>query len=539
VIDPRRTDTAKKADIHIKPRLGTNVALLNGILNLVIEAGNIDDKFIEEHTVGFGKLKETVSFWTPKRVQKVTGVSSAQLKKAAKVIGEAPTIVSTVLQGVYQSNQATAAAVQVNNLHLIRGMIGKPGCTVFQMNGQPSAQNTRECGANGELVAFRNWENPKHIEELAKIWNVNVDDIPHAKPPTHAMQIFRYAETGSIRMLWVIGTNPAVSLPELARIREICNNDNLFLVVQDAFLTETAELADVVLPAAIWGEKTGTFTNADRTVHISYQAIEPPGEAKSDLDIFLDYAKRMDFRDKDGKPLVKWSDPEGAFEAFKEVTRGRPCDYTGITYQKLSEGSGIQWPCNGDFPEGRERLYEDGVFNTAADYCELYGHDIVTGAAITQQEYRAKDPMGKARIKAADYVPPPEEPDEEYPFFLTTGRVTYHWHTRTKTGRVHRLNQAAPDAFVEISKADADEYGIQDGDMLEVSTRRGKVEAPARVGNILAGHLFIPFHYGYWDNPERKRAANELTITGYDPVSKQPYFKFAAAKVRNLRREAA
>jgi anaerobic selenocysteine-containing dehydrogenase len=505
------------------------VALLNGILNLVIEAGNIDDKFIEEHTVGFGKLKETVSFWTPKRVQKVTGVSSAQLKKAAKVIGEAPTIVSTVLQGVYQSNQATAAAVQVNNLHLIRGMIGKPGCTVFQMNGQPSAQNTRECGANGELVAFRNWENPKHIEELAKIWNVNVDDIPHAKPPTHAMQIFRYAETGSIRMLWVIGTNPAVSLPELARIREICNNDNLFLVVQDAFLTETAELADVVLPAAIWGEKTGTFTNADRTVHISYQAIEPPGEAKSDLDIFLDYAKRMDFRDKDGKPLVKWSDPEGAFEAFKEVTRGRPCDYTGITYQKLSEGSGIQWPCNGDFPEGRERLYEDGVFNTAADYCELYGHDIVTGAAITQQ----------ARIKAADYVPPPEEPDDDYPFFLTTGRVTYHWHTRTKTGRVHRLNQAAPDAFVEISKADADEYGIQDGDMLEVSTRRGKVEAPARVGNILAGHLFIPFHYGYWDNPERKRAANELTITGYDPVSKQPYFKFAAAKVRNLRREAA
>jgi ferredoxin-nitrate reductase len=539
VVDPRRTDTAKKADLHIKPRLGTNVALLNGILNLIIQAGNIDEKYIEEHTVGFGKLKETVSLWPLKRVQDVTGVSSAQLKKVAKVIGEAPTLVSTVLQGVYQSNQATAAAVQVNNLHLIRGMIGKPGCTVFQMNGQPTAQNTRECGANGELVAFRNWENPTHIQELAKIWNVSVDDIPHAKPPTHAMQIFRYAETGSIRMLWIIATNPAVSLPELARIREICDNDNLFLIVQDAFLTETADLADVVLPAAIWGEKTGTFTNADRTVHISYKAIEPPGEAKSDLDIFLDYAKRMDFRDKDGKPLVKWSDPEGAFEAFKEVTRGRPCDYTGLTYKKLSEGSGIQWPCNDNFPEGKERLYEDGVFNTAADYCELYGHDIVTGAAIPAQEYRAKDPMGRARIKAADYVPPEEEPDDDYPFFLTTGRVVYHWHTRTKTGRVPRLNNAAPDVFVEISKADADDYGIENGDMLEISTRRGKVAAPAKVGNIISGHIFLPFHYGYWDDPDQKRAANELTITGYDPVSKQPYFKFAAASIRKLERETA
>jgi ferredoxin-nitrate reductase len=541
VVDPRRTDTAKKAKIHLKPRLGTNVALLNGIMNLMIEAGNINKQFIQDHTVGFEKLKETVALWTPRRVQEVTGISVAQLKKAAKVIGEAPTLVSTVLQGVYQSNQATAAAIQINNMHLIRGMIGKPGSTVFQMNGQPSAQNTRECGANGELIAFRNWENPKHIEELAKIWNVNVQDIPHAKPPTHAMQIFRYAETGSIRMLWIIGTNPAVSLPELARIREICDNENLFLVVQDAWLTETAQLADVVLPAAIWGEKTGTFTNADRTVHISYKAIEPPGEARPDLDIFLDYARRMDFRDKDGGPLIKWKDPEGAFEAFKEVTRGRPCDYTGLTYQKLSEGSGIQWPCNDNFPNGKERLYEDGVFNTAANYCELYGHDIATGAAVDAQEYRAKDPMGKARIKAADYAPPPEVPDEEYPFFLTTGRVTYHWHTRTKTGRVHRLNEAAPNVFIEISKGDAKELGISEGDLLEIATRRGKVEAPARIGNILSGHLFLPFHYGYWDEAgnDHQRAANELTITGYDPVSKQPFFKFAAARVRKLEREGS
>jgi ferredoxin-nitrate reductase len=538
VVDPRRTDTAKQADLHLAPRLGTNVALMNGILNLIIQAGQIDEAFIKDHTMGFELLQELTSLWTPKRVAQVTGISAKKLEQAAEILGSAPTLISTVLQGVYQSNQATAAAVQINNLHIIRGLIGKPGSTVFQMNGQPTAQNTRECGANGELVAFRNWANPDHVGELAKLWNVRLDDIPHVTPPTHAMQIFRYAETGSIRMLWVIATNPAVSMPELKRIREICDNENLFLVVQDAFMTETAELADIVLPAAIWGEKTGCFTNADRTVHISHKAVEPPGEARPDLDIFIDFAKRMDFKDKEGKPLIKWSDPEGAFEAFKQVTRGRPCDYTGLSYQKLSEGSGIQWPCNDQYPDGRERLYEDGVFNTSAEYCEIYGHDLTTGAAIEPMEYQAKDPKGRAVIKAADYVPPLEEPDDDYPFFLTTGRVVYHWHTRTKTGRVPRLNDAAPDAFVEISRKDAQEYGVETGDILEIATKRGKVEIVARVGSILKGHLFIPFHYGYWDDPGRLRAANELTITGYDEVSKQPHFKYSAARIRKVERQA-
>jgi anaerobic selenocysteine-containing dehydrogenase len=536
VVDPRKTDTAKQADLHIQPRLGTNVALLNGLLKLIIDAGNIDEVFIRDHTVGFEILKEVVSPYTPAHVSQITGVSARKLVQAAEILGNAPTLISTVLQGVYQSNQATAAAVQINNLHLIRGMIGKPGCTVFQMNGQPTAQNTRECGANGELVAFRNWANIRHVEELAKIWNVNVDDIPHVTPPTHAMEIFRYAETGSIRMLWIIATNPAVSMPELKRIREICDNENLFLVVQDAFMTETAEMADVVLPAAIWGEKTGCFTNADRTVHISHKAVEPPGEARPDLDIFMDFANRMGFKDKDGKPLIKWKDSQGAFEAFKKVTHGRPCDYSGLTYEKLSEGSGIQWPCNDEYPNGRERLYEDGVFNTNSEYCEIYGHDLMTGAALEPMEHKAKNPNGRAVIKAAEYVPPSEIPDDTYPFFLTTGRVVYHWHTRTKTGRVPSLNEAAPNVYVEISRKDADALGVTDGDTVEISTRRGKVEAPVRISNILRGHLFLPFHYGYWDDPEHPRAANELTITGYDEVSKQPHFKFSAARIQKVGR---
>jgi anaerobic selenocysteine-containing dehydrogenase len=536
VIDPRATPTAKEADIHLAPRLGTNVALLNGLINLIIEAGNLDRQFIDARTVGYDKLVETVAKYTPDVVEQITGIPAGQLREAAGILGTAPTLVSTVLQGVYQSNQATAAAVQVNNLHIIRGMVGKPGATVFQMNGQPTAQNTRECGANGEMVAFRNWNNEEHIKNLAHIWNVEPEQIPHAAPPTHAMQIFRYAEAGSIRMLWIICTNPAVSMPELRRIRSILDKNDLFVVVQDAFLTETAQLADVVLPAAIWGEKTGCFTNADRTVHISHKAIEPPGQARADLDIFLDYARRMEFKDKDGQPLIKWSDSEGAFEAFKEVTRGQPCDYTGLSYAKLTGGSGIQWPCNDQYPDGKERLYTDGMFNTSTDRCETYGHDLQTGAAITQEEHRAHNPLGKAVIKAAEYMPPKEEPDAAYPFWLTTGRDVYHFHTRTKTGRSAALCAAAPDAYIQISAQDAEKMGIAEGDMVEVESRRGKVQAPARIGDILPGHVFVPFHYGYWDHGqgEHKRAANELTITAWDPVSKQPHFKYASVRLRKV-----
>lgn len=534
VIDPRKTFTAKEADVHLAPKVGTNIPVMNGLLNLLIEADQIDYSYINAHTVGFKTLKQTVSKWTPERVEQVAKVPADQLRAAAEILGTTKTLVSTVLQGVYQSMQATAAACQVNNLHLLRGLIGRSGCGLLQMNGQPTAQNTRECGADGDIPAFRNWDNPEHIEELARLWNVDVNVIPHWSPPTHAMQIFRYAEQGSIKMLWISATNPAVSLPELKRVRRILQKDDLFVVVQDAFLTETAKLADVVLPAAIWGEKTGTHTNVDRTVHISHKAVDPPGEARSDLDIFLDYARRMNFRDRDGALLIKWNSPEEAFEAWIECTRGKICDYTGFSYAKLTGGSGIQWPCNEQHPNGTPHLYSESVFNTSYERCETYGHDLDTGAATTPEEYRANDPKGKAFLKAADYMPPHEEPDADYPIWLTTGRVVYHFHTRTKTGRSPELNQAAPDAFVQISTEDADKYGIIDGDLIEVESRRGKVVEPAKIGGIEPGLVFIPFHYGYWDNPNRSRAANELTITEWDAVSKQPHFKYAAVRIRKV-----
>jgi anaerobic selenocysteine-containing dehydrogenase len=462
-------------------------------------------------------------------------VAADEIRAAARVLGEAQRLLSTVLQGFYQSHQAAAAAVQVNNLNLIRGMLGRPGCGILQMNGQPTAQNTRECGADGDLPAFRNWDNKEHIRELAELWNVDGTKIPHWAPPTHAMQIWRYAEQGSMEFLWIQCTNPAVSLPELHRIRSILEKQDLFVVVQDIFLTETARLADVVLPAATWGEKTGTYTNADRTVHLSDKAVDPPGEARPDLDIFLDYARRMDFRDRDDNPLIMWEHPEQVFEAWKECTRGRPCDYTGLTYEKLRVGSGIQWPCNDARPEGTERLYTDSDFNTRSEYCETFGQDLLTGASYTETEHRATAPEGRAFLRTAPYVPPREPPREDYPFRYTTGRTLYHFHTRTKTARAPQLNAAAPEVWMEMHPSDAGDLGIAEGDLVSVESPRGSLEARARISGIREGVIFVPFHYGYFDDPEDyRRAANELTITQWDPVSKQPMFKTAAARVMKI-----
>jgi anaerobic selenocysteine-containing dehydrogenase len=543
-VDPRLTPTARRATVHLAPRGGTNVALFNALLHEIIRTGRVDDAFVAAHTVGFAELKDRLAPCTPRWAADICDVPARLIGAAAEILGSAERLLSTVLQGVYQSHQATAAAVQINNLHLLRGMLGRPGAGVLQMNGQPSAENTRECGANGDLPGFRNWESTDHIAELAEIWNVEPSAIPHYGPPTHAMQMFRYAEQGSVRMLWISGTNPAVSLPELDRIRAVLSQERLFTVVQDLFLTETAQLADVVLPAATWGEKTGTFTNADRTVHLSEKAVDPPGEARPDLDIFLDYARRMDFRDKDGGPLIPWHDPESAFEAWKRCSAGRPCDYTGLSYAMLREAGGVQWPCDERNPGGTERLYTDGFTWAHADLCESYGKDLVTGAAVSDVEYRSLNPDGKAVLKAAEYLPPHEEPSERFPLQLTTGRTLYHFHTRTKTGRVPELNDAAPEVWVEASAADATTLGLTEGDLVEVTTPRGSVRGRLRISGIRPGMVFIPFHYGYWDTPlghrpakGEGRAANETTVTDWDPVSKQPLFKTSAARLTAVQPE--
>ncbi|PTB71304.1 hypothetical protein M440DRAFT_220041, partial [Trichoderma longibrachiatum ATCC 18648] len=376
VVDPRRSESASKATLHLAPKVGTNLALLNGIQYLMFKNGWVDYEWVEKHTVGLEDLKATVAEYDPQTVEKITGIPVAQLEEAAHILGTAKSLLSTALQGVYQSNQATASACQINNINLLRGMIGKPGCGVLQMNGQPTAQNNREAGCDGEYPGFRNHQNPAHMAELAELWNIKPIEVPHWNEPTHIMNLLNYIESDTIKMFWITCTNPLVSLPNLPRVRRLLTKPDLFVVCQDIYMTETAAIADVVLPAAQWGEKTGCFTNVDRTVHISHKAVEPPGECRPDLDIFLDYARRMGFKDKDGNDLMPWKTSEEVFEAWKKLSAGRPCDYSGLSYDCLTGGSGIQWPCNEQNPHGTERLYADGQFYTDVDECESFGHDL-------------------------------------------------------------------------------------------------------------------------------------------------------------------
>ena len=533
VIDPRKSNSAKKATLHLAPRIGTNCALLNGIEYFLFKKGYVNEEWVSKHVCEREELYKVVKEYPPDVVSKITGVPEADIEKAADILGNSASLLSTALQGVYQSNQGTASACQINNINLLLGHIGKPGSGIFQMNGQPTAQNNRETGCDGEFPGFRNFGNPKHMQELADLWNIELERLPHWNQPTHIENMLKYIQGGLMEMFWISGTNPLVSLPNLQYTRDVLTDQRLFLIVQDIFPTETTAIADVVLPAAAWGEKTGCFTNVDRTTHISLKAVEPPGEARSDIEIFVDFSKRMDFRTKDGSPLMDSADPEKMFKSWQGMSKGRPCDYTGMSYEKLKDGVGIQWPCNEEHPGGTERLFSDGVFFTDTEYCESFGHDLETGAPWTKAQYDAINPAGRAILKYCHYLPESEAPNDEYPLQLSTGRRARQFHTRTKTGRTKELQDRDPENYIQISEHDAKELGIGEGDMVIAESRRGQIEVVARVGGIYKGQVFTTMHYGYFDSQDgRARAANELTQEQWDPVSKQPMFKSGAVKIR-------
>jgi anaerobic selenocysteine-containing dehydrogenase len=531
VIDPRRTWTvATGADLHVQLKPGTNVALLNGICHLLIENGWVDRGFIDRHTVNFDRFRNIVARYTPDRVESICGVAATTLRQAAEWIGTSRSTVTTCLQGVYQSNQATAAACAVNSMHLLMGKIGRPGSAPHQFAGQPSSMNTRETGADGTYPAYRNWEDQTHMRDLAKRWNVPVEML--GKKPVGAPEIFELCELGYVKVLWNICTNPAVSMTN--RTRQLRTLNGVFLIVQDCFSnTETAQLADVILPAAMWGEKTGCMTNAERRCTLLRKAVEPPGEARSDLDIFLDFAERMNLCDADGGKLIQYSDPEGAFDEWREISRGCIPDYSGMSYARLAETGGLQWPCTADRPQGTVRLYEDRSFPTHWYISESFEKDLETGHEHTLREYREKrDPKGRAVLVATDYEPPLDLTDDQFPLLAISGRQVYHWHTRTKTGKAPALHEAAPSVFVSVNRDDATRLGISDGEQVRIVSRRGAVIAPAKVGDVVsAGVVFVPFHYGELGE---EHAANNLMPNMWDPASKQPIQKVAAVRLERL-----
>lgn len=532
VVDPRKTLTAKEADLHLQLYPGSNVALLNGLINEVLKNGTVDSDFIQQYTIGFEEMKQSVQDWSLEKTAEKSGIPVETLKQAAYRLGTTASLVTTTLQGTYQSADATTACVAINNLHLIRGLIGKPGCGPLHMAGQPSSSANRTAGGVGTYPAHRNPTNETHIKEMADLWNVDMMTLPVGPEKGIEEQLFMI-EQGKIGLFWNIGTNSMVSLPNRQRAKKAM--ENTFVVVQDPFLTETTAIADVVLPAAMWGEKEGTMENADRTINLLRKAVEPPEGVKSDFEIFLDFAKRMNFKDKDGEPLIAFSTPEQCFEEFKRISKGRPCDMTGITYDRLEEQNGLRWPVPAEDSLGTPRLYSDFKFHTTVDDAQSFGKDQFTGRPLTKKEFVDLNANGRAILHPTHFLPPAEQPNEEFPMWLTTGRLVWHWHTRTKTGRSPILHMAAQHGYVEIHTADAKALSIVQGEVVRIASPRGWIEVPARVGDaVQKGLVFVPFHFGSW---AKKEAANDLTADFVDPLSKQPQFKQSACKVEKIRKE--
>jgi anaerobic selenocysteine-containing dehydrogenase len=501
VIDPRATKTAMLADLYLPIRPRSDVHLLNGVARLLIDNGWVDEKYIAEHTAGFEEMRQNLERYDLAYTAKVTGLSEGAVLEFARAVGTSASTFFGWTMGVNHSTQGTETVNVICNLSLLRGYIGKVGSAPFSITGQCNAMGSRETSFTSSMPGYRKFDSESDREELAKAWNVDAASIPTRRGQAYP-DIIQGVIDGKIKGLWIVATNPLVSYPDQARLRKALAGLD-FLVVQDGYHpTPTGELAHLMLPAAIWGEKEGTYTNSERRVSKANKAVNPPGEARSDFDIFLAIADRLGVK---SKCFRGWTSPRDAFEEWRKVSRGQLCDYSAMDYEALAERS-IQWPFSLDAPrDPREyvRLYADGEFET---------YD------------------GKARFFAVKSERPPEEPCLEFPFMLNTGRTVEHWHTRTKTGRVPILERAAPEAWVEINPSDAEKLDVQNHDFVSVESRRGRIDkVRARVTSIVApGSVFIPFHFA-------ETNANNLTIDAACPISREPNYKQAAVRIARVR----
>ena len=502
VADPRVSKTAGMADLHlpIKPR--SDIALINGIAHILIHAGLINHAYIDVHTTGFAELKQHLEKYTPERVARVTGLGEDLLYRAALLYGRAKAPFIGWTMGVNHSTQGAETVNAINNLALITGNIGRAGASPFSITGQCNAMGTRETGFTAGMPGYRKFEDETDRRELARLWNIGQDELPRERGFAYP-DIVEACVKGQIKALWVIATNPIVSFPNVGVLTQGLESLD-FLVVQDGFHpTPTSELADLVLPAAIWGEKEGTYTNSERRVSKVNAAVAPPGEARPDFEIFLTVAEKLGVRHR---LYPGWTSPKDAFEEWRRVSAGRLCDYSGISYELLEKHHGAQWPLtaeeagmlNGE-PPAVSRLYADGRFQT---------------------------PDGRAKLFCIEWEPFPEQPTLEFPFVLNTGRTVEHWHTRTKTKEVKILERMSPSAWLEMNPRDARKLGLRPHDRVSIVSRRGCVEdVELRITEIIApGQVFMPFHYF-------ERNSNLLTQSAFDPISREPNYKQSAVRV--------
>jgi assimilatory nitrate reductase catalytic subunit len=503
VVDPRKTETACSATLHLQIVPGSDVALFNGMLHVMLREGWCDESYIRRHTENFESAGQVASETSLERAAAVCGVPETHIVEAAKIFSRSRTTLSLYCQGLNQSSSGTAKNAALVNLHLASGQIGKPGAGPFSLTGQPNAMGGREVGGMANLLsAHRDLGNEKHRREVAELWGV--DEVP-SKPGKTAVEMFDAVRAGEIKIIWIACTNPAQSLPDQKLVHEALERAEL-VIVQDAYRnTETTAYADVFLPAAGWGEKDGTMTNSERRISRVRAAVRPPGDALPDWRIAVEFSKKLSLPGK-RSDLLSYENSEDIFNEHRETTRGRDLDITGLSYTLLDQRGPQQWPFPENAREGKKRLYEDGVFPTAS---------------------------GRARFVPTPYRPVAEEVDAHYPLRLTTGRLRDQWHTMSRTGTIASLFAHEPEPRVTMHPEDLSLAGINDGDLVQVSSRRGRICLQAAADpDLMPGVVFIPMHWGArFLGGESRRGVNELTLGALDPSSRQPELKHCAVRV--------
>ncbi len=507
VVDPRVTMLAQFADIHLPITPGTDCVLINSMLHVIFKEGLEDRAYLEAHTNGLAELEALVSQqkYDPKIAQHECGIDEDRIRTVARLYAKAPAAMSIWTMGINQSTHGSDGVANINNLNLVTGNIGKPGGTSLSITGQCNAMGTREWSSCSGLPGYRYLENEKDREEIANFWGIDPEFFPQKRGLTET-DIFPAIETGEIKGLWLVATNPMTSMPNTPRIRKAMEKLE-FLVVQDCYEdVETNQYAHVYFPASVWAEKEGCHTNTERRVNLTRNALPAYADSKPDFWIFNQMAKRFD-----NSNVIHFPEqPEQAFEEMKQLSRGagRTLDISGMSYDRIEKARGIQWPYreqdaarDGDAkPRGDQRLYTDGVFQT---------------------------PNGKANLICVDFVNNNEQPCEEYPFWLNSGRVVEHFHTRTRTGKIGNCNKFSPTPYMEMNPDAADELGIRHQEYVRLTSRRGDAVVMVQLTQRVARNaVFIPFHF--------HDCVNRLTLGLLDPYSRQPAFKQCAARIEKI-----
>ena len=492
VIDPRVTMFAQMADVHLPIKPGTDVVLLNSLAHVILKEGLEDRNYIEAHTSGYAEFAELVEQYDPYTASQICGIDEDTIRNVARIYAKAGAAMTIWTMGINQSTHGSDGVVGINNLNLITGNIGKPGGSSLSITGQCNAMGTREWSSCSGLPGYRALENEQDRKDIADFWGIDPEFFPK-KRGLFQTDIFPAIETGQIKGLWIIATNPMTSMPNTARIRKILEKLD-FLVVQDAYRdVEINEYSHVYLPAAIWAEKEGCFTNTERRVNLINNVVPPFQDSKPDLWIFNEMAKRFD----QGRSMRFPESAAGVFEELKQLSKGRMLDYSGMSHEKIEQQRGIQWPCTDGDETGSPRLYTDGKFQHAD---------------------------GKAKLIPLPFVDNNERPDNEYPFWLNSGRVVEHFHTRTRTGKIGNLNKFSPTPYMEMNPDAAKELGITHGSYARLTSRRGDAVVMVQLTQrVPANMVFIPFHF--------HECVNRISLGLLDPHSRQPAYKQCAVKV--------